>query len=296
MKRNYFKLMVVIALLCTLFLSSCEFSTGEEETSEAPQVIIITATPNAQAPVVTEPPAVVPTEPPALPTEPPVLPTEPPVLPTEPPVEPTQPPAETEAPEGGEQFFRDEFDNGLDQYDRFIFKTDDNKIYRNNESLEKKAGVELSDGTIKFNIQDYYLYYYFIYQPQVYEDVKISVEVENLGYSASMAALICRYDENLGWYEVKVDSQGQWAMFYFDKLINKWNRLTNGGAADFNYGKDTNLYTLVCDGKEISFYVNDVLSQTVENKNLKSGKVGFSIQSPRTYTLMNVPWFEISEP
>ncbi len=120
MKRNYFKLMVVIALLCTLFLSACEFSTGEEETSEAPQVIIITATPNAQAPVVTEPPAVVPTEPPALPTEPPVLPTEPPVLPTEPPVEPTQPPAETEAPEGGEQFFRDEFDNGLDQYDRFI--------------------------------------------------------------------------------------------------------------------------------------------------------------------------------
>ena len=291
MKSGYIKPIVFFALICTLILSACEFSSGKEETSEAPQVIIITATPNVQAPVVTAPPVVVPTEPPALP---PVLPTEPPAAPTEPPAEPTQPPGETDTPGEGAQFFRDEFDNGLDLYDRFILK--DNKITRNDESLEKKAGVELRDGYIRFNIQDYYLYYYFVYQPQVYEDVKISMEVDNLGFPASMAALVCRYDEDLGWYEVKVDSQGQWAMFYYDKLINKWNRLTNGGAVVFNYGKDTNKYTLVCQGKEISFYINDVLSQTIENKNLKSGKVGFSIQSPRTYTIMEVPWFEVSEP
>lgn len=279
MKKNTVMPLILIALVMTLVITACG-NKGANTTTEAPQVIIITATPNVPAPVVTEPPAP-PVEPLAPPTEPPAPPTEPPA-------------AVTDAPATGDMYFRDEFDNGWDQYDRFILY--DNKIQRNNESLEKKSGVEISDGEISFNIKEYWLYYYFIYQPQVYDDVKISVEVENLGFPASMAALICRYDEDLGWYEVKIDSQGQWAMFYFDKLLNKWNRLTNGGAAVFNYGKDTNKYTLVCEGKEISFYVNDVFSQTIENKNLKSGKVGFSIQAPRTYTIMNVPWFEVSEP
>lgn len=279
MKKNTVMPLILIALVMTLVITACG-NKGANTTTEAPQVIIITATPNVPAPVVTEPPAP-PVEPLAPPTEPPAPPTEPPA-------------AVTDAPATGDMYFRDEFDNGWDQYDRFILY--DNKIQRNNESLEKKSGVEISDGEISFNIKEYWLYYYFVYQPQVYDDVKISVEVENLGFPASMAALICRYDEDLGWYEVKIDSQGQWAMFYFDKLLNKWNRLTNGGAAVFNYGKDTNKYTLVCEGKEISFYVNDVFSQTIENKNLKSGKVGFSIQAPRTYTIMNVPWFEVSEP
>jgi len=280
--------LVLIALIIALVIAACGGSKAKT-TVEAPQVIIITATPNVLAPVVTEPPAVVVTEPPAPPTEPPALPTEPPAAP------PTEPPAAvTDAPASGDMYFRDEFDSNWDLYDRFILY--DDKIYRNNEDLEEKSGIELSDGMISFNIQEYWLYYYFIYQPQVYEDVKISVEVENLGFPASMAALICRYDEDLGWYEVKIDSQGQWAMYYFDKLLNKWNRLTNGGASDFNYGKDTNKYTLVCQGRDISFYVNDVFSQSIENKNLKKGKVGFSIQAPRTYTIMNVPWFEISEP
>lgn len=289
MKKRTIIPLIVIALVMALVISACGDSKSEE-TAEAPQVIVITATPKVEAPVVIAPPVVVATEaPPVPPTEPPALPTEPPVAP------PTEPPAAvTDAPTSGDMYFRDEFDTNLDPYDRFILY--DEKIYRNNEDLEEKAGVELSDGMISFNIQEYWLYYYFIYEPQVYDDVKISIEVENLGFPASMAALICRYDEDLGWYEVKIDSQGQWAMFYFDKLLNKWNRLTNGGASEFNYGKDTNKYTLVCQDKDISFYVNDVFSQSIENKNLKKGKVGFSVQSPRTYTLINVPWFEVSEP
>jgi len=272
-----------------VFISACGLK--KEAEPQEPNVIIITATPAAEVETVV--------------TEPPVIPTEPVVVVTDAPVEPTatlpaDTPTETattiEDTTQDVKFFRDEFDDGLDNYDRFIFKVDDYRIYRNNEELEKKSGFKLEDGTIQFNIKDYWLYYYLIYQPQEYDDVKVSVEVENLGYSASIASLICRYDEDRGWYQVMIDASGRWVLYYYDGMNKKFNRLTNGGAEVFNYGKDTNRYTFVCQGKELSFYINDVLSQTYEHKDLKKGKVGFSIQSPDTYTVMNVPWFEISEP
>lgn len=295
MKKNTIAPLILIALIMALVISACNLLGGdkEEAPAEAPQVIIITATPKVEAPVATEPPAVVATEPPAVAaTEPP------PVVVTEPPaVVPTaQPLAVTDAPASGGMYFRDEFDNGLDIYDRFIFKQDEFKIYRNNENLERKVKAELKDGYIRFDIQEYWVDYYFIYDAQVYEDVKVSVEIENLGYNASTASLVCRYDPDMGWYQVLIDGSGQWALYYYDGVNKKFNYLTNGGAAEFNYGKDTNKYTLVCKGKEISFYVNDVFSQTYENKDLKRGKVGFTVQSPATYTLMNANWFEISEP
>lgn len=289
MKKSGLIPLFFLAVFVLVFISACGLK--KEAEPQEPNVIIITATPAAEVETVV--------------TEPPVIPTEPVVVVTDAPVEPTatlpaDTPTETattiEDTTQDVKFFRDEFDDGLDNYDRFIFKVDDYRIYRNNEELEKKSGFKLEDGTIQFNIKDYWLYYYLIYQPQEYDDVKVSVEVENLGYSASIASLICRYDEDRGWYQVMIDASGRWVLYYYDGMNKKFNRLTNGGAEVFNYGKDTNRYTFVCQGKELSFYINDVLSQTYEHKDLKKGKVGFSIQSPDTYTVMNVPWFEISEP
>lgn len=299
MNKKAFISLMMIALALTLLVSACGNSKGAATTEppqviiitatpESPQVIIITATSEEMAPpiVATEPPAAPPTEPPDAATRP------------TPPFgyEPTPFIAEDSAQ--GERYFLDEFDNGLDQYDHFIYDitVKVNKIFKENEELEKKIKVELEDGTIEFNIERYYLNYYMIYRPQVYEDVKISVEVENLGFPASQAALVCRYDEELGWYELIVSNTGRWRLYYFDKPLVKWNFLSDGGAEKFHYGKDTNKYTLECKGKELSVYINDVFSQTVTNKNLKKGKVGFAIRAPNSWTTMNVPWFEVSEP
>lgn len=291
MKRNAIFPLLIVLVIFLLLGSACGLIGNKEDEPQEPQVIIITATPGA-----VEPPAA--TAPPPVATQPPVVATEPPaVVVTEAPaVAATEPPSDSGSPSEDGSYFKDEFDDGLDNYDRFIFKVDDYRIYRNNEELEKKSGFKLEDGTIQFNIKDYWLYYYLIYQPQEYDDVKVSVEVENLGYSASIASLVCRYDEDRGWYQVMIDASGRWVLYYYDAMNKKFNRLTNGGAEVFNYGKDTNKYTFVCQGKELSFYINDVLSQTYEHKDLKRGKVGFAIQSPDTYTIMNVPWFEVNQP
>jgi len=285
MNKKAFISLVMIALALTLLVSACGNSKGAA-TTEPPQVIIITATPEEIAPpvVATEPPAAPPTEPPDAATGPTPFGNEP-------------TPFIAEDSAQGERYFLDEFDNGLDQYDHFIFdRSKANKIYKENEELEKKIKVELEDGTIEFSIERNYLYYYMIYRPQVYEDVKISVEVENLGFNVSQASLVCRYDEERGWYELVVSNTGRWWLYYFDKTLVKWNLVSDGGSEKFRYGKDTNKYTLECKGKELSVYINDVFSQTVTNKNLKKGKVGFAIRAPNSWTTMNVPWFEVSEP
>lgn len=284
MKRNVFVPLLLIVVFVLLVGSGCSLLGGNEAEPQEPQVIVITATPNVPAPVVTEAPAVV-TEAPAV------------VATDVPAVVATEPPAEESTAPQGDMYFRDEFDNSLDNYSHFLFDFNQFRIFKNNEELEEKAGVELDNGRVKFNMEEYNLSYHFIYEPQTYEDVKVSMEVENLGYNASSAALVCRYDEDLGWYQLSVDFQGYWALYYYDALIEKgFTYLTNGGAAEFDYGKGKNTFTLVCEGDEISVYINDVFSQTFKDENLKSGKVGFAARTDNTYTIINVPWFEVSQP
>ena len=291
MKKSGLIPLFFLAVFVLVFISACGLK--KEAEPQEPNVIIITATPAAEVETVV--------------TEPPVIPTEPVVVVTDAPVEPTatlpaDTPTETattiEDTTQDVKFFRDEFDDGLDNYSHFMFNwKNEFRIHKNNKELEKAAGVELDNGRVKFNMKAYDLGYYFVYESQTYEDVKVSMEVENLGYNASSAALFCRYDEDMGWYQLTVDFQGLWALWYYDAMIEKgFNYLTNGGAAQFDYGKGKNTFTLVCDENQISVYVNDVLSQTFEDENLTSGKVGFGARTDNTYTVMNVPWFEISEP
>lgn len=285
MRRNLYVPLLFVMVFVLLVSSGCSLGDKEADQPQEPQVIVITATPNVPAPVATEAPAVVATDAPA------VVATDPPA------VVATDPPAEESTAPQGNMYFKDEFDNGLDNYSHFLFSFSQFRIYENNQELERKAGVTLDNGRIKFNMEEYNLGYYYVYEPQTYDDVKVSMEIENLGYNASTAALMCRYDEDMGWYHLTVDFQGLWALWYYDALIGKnFNFITNGGASEFDYGKGRNTFTLVCQGDEISVYVNDVLAQTVRDENLKSGKVGFGGQTGGTYTIINVPWFEVSQP
>ncbi|NJN80201.1 MAG: hypothetical protein HC797_06890 [Anaerolineales bacterium] len=80
-----------------------------------------------------------------------------------------------------------------------------------------------------------------------------------------------------------------------------YDRLTNGGSNDINQGKDVNEYSLVCDGDEISFFINGVEpkgSPYVEREyGLREGGVGFSISSLRAIPVnIEVDYLKISEP
>jgi hypothetical protein len=257
MKTSVFKPVILLALFVLVVGTACLFSGGGKATQE-PIVVVVTATPESPA-VET----VAPQPPTAAPTE--------------------------EAAQSGEpdDYFVEEFDSGLDNYSYFVKSGD-----------ESQADVYSEDGELKFKLNGYDIYYYVLYDPYTYGDVRLDMEVENQGNNNNAVSLVCRYSEDLGWYEFNISSGGLWEIDYFDRIVAKgYTRLSNGGSTNVKMGRDSNVYTAICQGNTLSLYINGTLTKSIEHKDLDRGLVGVGINSFDSYpVLMNIPWMEISEP
>jgi hypothetical protein len=154
------------------------------------------------------------------------------------------------------------------------------------------------DGQLKFDHEGANAYSYVYYNPWIYTDVRIDIEAENLATNDNSVNIVCRYDPDLGWYEYNIDNDGQWTLWYYDNVVYKgYQKLYDGGSTAINMGRDTNLYTVICQGDELTLYINGQLTRTVENKDLKEGLIGFGVSSYDSYPVMiNMNWMEISEP
>lgn len=265
MKTSIFRPVIFLALFVLVVGTSCGFSTGKDATTQEPVVIVVTATPEAQSGVT------VATLPPAVASETAVV------------VAPSQ----DQVQSGPADYFVEEFDNGLSNYSYFV-----------KHGEEDEAEVYTEDGELKFELNGYEIYYYLVYDPFTYGDVRLDVEVENHGNNDNAVALVCRYSEDLGWYEFNVSSGGLWEIWYFDRVVAKgYVRLANGGSTQVKMGRDTNTYTAICQGTNLTLYINGVQTYSMEHKDLERGQVGVGINSFGSYpVLMNIPWMEISAP
>jgi hypothetical protein len=264
MKNKAFIPLIFLVVIVFLVSAACNLTGGKETETQEPIVIVVTATPetSVKEPIVTDAP---------LET----------VAPTEAPTE------EVTEENGAKDFFVEEFDNGLSNYFYFI---------KSGEEKDVEAFSE--DGKLQVTINDYYVYYYLVYDPFTYGDVRLDVEIENYGNNNNEISLICRYDPDYGWYEYNISSGGEWRLFYYDAIVAKdYVRLYNGGSTHVNMGRDTNTYTMICQGNELSLYINGYLARTVEHKDLDRGRIGIAINSYDSYpVIMKVPWLEISQP
>ena len=243
------------------------------------------ATPPTQAPPPTQPVQEIPTEAPPQPTEAP--PTE--VPPTEPPA--TEPPAPQ-----GQQFFTEEFDNPLSG-DWSIFTITDPNV-----SDLDKVTVEADNGSLVWNFDSEYVYYYLFYNAFEYEDVKVEARADNRGKNNNSVSLICRYDEEVGWYEFNIANNGLYDILYAEVLDSgkiQWNRVANGGSNAINQGKEVNEYSITCQGEELTLNINgdEVISIKEKRYGLRSGQAGISVSSFNVLPiLIEMDWIRISEP
>lgn len=226
------------------------------------------------------------------PTSAPPEPTE--VPPTE--VEPTEPPAtEPPAPQA-QQFFTEEFDNPLSG-DWSVFTITDP-----NASDLDKVTVEADSGNLVWDIDSEYVYYYLFYDAFTYEDVKVEARADNRGKNNNSVSLICRYDEDEGWYEFNIANNGLYDILFAEVLENgkiRWNRIANGGSNAINQGKEVNEYSITCQGEELTLNINgdEVISIKDKKYGLRSGQVGVSVSSFNVLPiLIEMDWFRISEP
>jgi hypothetical protein len=204
--------------------------------------------------------------------------------PTEPPATPT-----TEVAQGDEapKFFRDEFEGDLDNYEQNLWT-----------GRFGKADVFLEDGRLKFDLNAVHLAPYLTYEPHTYTDVRIEAEAENFAYNDNHITLVCRYDEELGWYEFNISSNGTFRINYYDNTLVKGHvRLWNGGSTDIKTGRQINTVAAECVGTQLSLYVNDVLLKTVEHKDLREGRVGLGVSSFDYFPVqVEFEYFDISQP
>ncbi len=268
MKKTLLLPLAFIAVFVFIVSAACNlpFGGGKSATEE-PKVIVVTATPGKSSNMATEAPTTEVTE--------------------APPAEPTEDASSSyEAP----AFYVEEFDGDLGNF------TYDVLNFGNGSSED--ATIEAEDGALKFvnNNQDLYTYVY--YEPYLYTDVRIDIEAENLATNDNSITLFCRYSDDLGWYEYNIDNDGEWTLYYYDNVVaQKYVQLYDGGSTAIRMGRDTNTYTMICQGQEMSLYINGQFTHSFSHKDLKEGQVGFGVSSYDSYPVrVNVNWFEISEP
>lgn len=202
----------------------------------------------------------------------------------------TPQPANTPVP-AAQEFFTEEFESEafFDQWYYFVFGPG----FENDENLQI---FQDGDGvTFDLGALDFYLYY--IYDPQTYGDVSLTMVAENQGRNNNNVSLVCRLDyDNAQWYEFSVESGGLWYLYAYD---NGYNTLDSGGANALKQGKETNEYSMTCEGNVITMSINgdELKSYTDRNYNFSDGQVGFNVSSLNVLPItVNVKSFDIAQP
>jgi outer membrane murein-binding lipoprotein Lpp len=275
MNKTFIFRIFTVALL-SLFLAACGAAGGGQQATDlASTAQSLAAT---QAALATEQAA--PTDAPAT-VE--VVATDEPTAEPAPTEEPTvaPPTSEPEAP----AFYTEQFSIAPDNWTFNLIRGDaaDFALYADNDVLV-------------FDIQGENVWPYLTYDPYIYTDVRVDARAENLGNNNNAITLICRSNDR-GWYEFNVQNSGLYQIYRYDRSANDFILLYNGGVQNLRVGKDTNDYTIICEGDRLTLGVNGKEVRTVEDSFLDEGQVGISVQSFGSWpVLVEVDYITIGLP
>lgn len=183
---------------------------------------------------------------------------------------------ETTPPEANSESFTEDFNGSLDNWDHFVAGGDESQL---------TSSVE--NGFLNFEIKGKGLYYYIYYTPKTYKDVRINLRAENRGEINSTVIIICRYNEDNGWYEFNINNGGLYKIVYTKWNADKKNTssaiIANGGSALIHTGKEVNEYSATCSDRTLSLSINGTeVRSEVDNKFvLGDGYAGVGVASEK---------------
>jgi S1-C subfamily serine protease len=146
---------------------------------------------------------------------------------------------------------------------------------------EDQLDIYQDNGRIIFEMYDTNIWAYLTYDEYIYEDVEVHALVENRGMNTNSVSLMCRYDENLGWYEFNVGSDGLYDILRFDGALStgSYTLIANGGSNQIKTGKEYNEYAIRCKGDTMTLWINGKQTNSVRDRTLKEGLIGISASS-----------------
>jgi hypothetical protein len=184
-----------------------------------------------------------------------------------------------------EPYYTEEFDQIPTSWSYFLISGDD-------LDLELYA----DRGKLVFDITGENVWPYYTYDAYTYTDVRVDAEAENLGNNNNSVSLICRANDR-GWYEFNVANNGLYNILRYESSTNEYFELYSGGVANLRTGKDTNEYTIICQGDRLTLGVNGTEIRTVEDSRYDEGLIGISVASfDGLPVLVEVEYVSISTP
>lgn len=185
-------------------------------------------------------------------------------------------------------FFVEEFETEfLENWSWFITNGDENEF-----------GLYTENGRLVFDLTGSNLFTYVAYDPWLYQSVRVDAIAENRGRNSNNVGLICHLSEE-GWYEFSISNGGEWWIWAFDETTDQYSMLANGGSTAVRMGKDTNQYSIVCDGNTLSLAINGQQTHTMTDTNFafREGQVGIGVSSFDVLPIvLEFDWISISQP
>ena len=203
-------------------------------------------------------------------------------------------PVETETPvTATEKFFTEEFNSGLNK----------NWTQFTTSGVKDKMSASVADGFLTFNLPDTEMELYLNYMPETYDNVRIDLKVKNQNQNPANVFVVCRYQEDAGWYEFRIGSDGFYKIMYrswnADKKGASSAKIYDGATLEVLTGKNTNEYTVICKDRTLSLTVNGVeVRSVVDNRFvLSDGSVAIGAGSPKLVPVeLSIDSLKISEP
>ena len=199
---------------------------------------------------------------------------------------------ETTQPKANSDFFTEDFNGSLDNWDHFVAG-----------GLESQMTSSIENGFLNIEIKGKGLHYYTYYTPKTYGNVRIDVRAENRGEFNSIVTILCRYNKDNGWYEFNINNGGLYQILYTKWNSDKQNTnstiIANGGSTLVHAGKEVNEYSATCSDRTLSLSINgSEVRKEVDNKFvLDDGYAGIGVASEKTVPVeIRIDSVSVSQP
>jgi hypothetical protein len=201
---------------------------------------------------------------------------------------PTVPPP-TQTPGPAPREFQEDFDGHL-AYWKFMQV----------DTGQQAIAPDAAGGFLTFDLREPNLWVFEIYDPQRYDDVRVEARVEFLEGEQEAAGVLCRYDENRGWYEFAIYPDQTYVLLFGQWLADGVARYTPlVQASSEKIRTKENEIGLVCQGDTLTPFINGTELRRRQEKihALATGKIGVSAASfDQLPVTIAYDWVKVSSP